>query len=79
MKTVFIRQSNLLDYRAADSLALKMTPKLTVEGRKECWWVEPVVVCQMAFVEWTDGDKLRHCTFVGMREEKAAARLVREA
>ena len=79
MKTVFIRQSNLLDYRVADSLALKMTPKLTVERRKECWWVEPVVVCQMAFVEWTDGDKLRHCTFVGMREEKAAAKLVREA
>jgi ATP-dependent DNA ligase len=79
MKTVFIRQSNLLDYRVADSLALKMTPKLTAERRKECWWVEPVVVCQMAFVERTDGDKLRHCTFVGMREEKAAAKLVREA
>ena len=79
MKTVFILQSNLLDYRAADSLALKMTPKLTAERRKECWWVEPVVVCQMAFVEWTDGDKLRHCTFVGMRDEEAAAKVVREA
>jgi ATP-dependent DNA ligase len=41
--------------------------------------VEPVLVCQVAFVEWTNGDKLRHCTFVGMRDEKAAAKVVPEA
>jgi ATP-dependent DNA ligase len=52
---------------------------LTAEKMKECRWVEPVLVCQVAFVEWTDGDKLRHCTFVWMRDEKAAAKVVREA
>jgi ATP-dependent DNA ligase len=52
---------------------------LIAEKIKECRSVEPVLVCQVTFVEWTDGDKLRHCTFVGMRDEKAAAKVVREA
>ena len=51
---------------------------LIAEKIKECRWVEPVLGCQVAFVEWTDGDKLRHCTFVGMRDEKTAAKVVRE-
>jgi bifunctional non-homologous end joining protein LigD len=46
---------------------------------KECRWVEPVLGCQVAFVEWTDDDKLRHFTFVGMRNEKEAAKVVWEA
>jgi bifunctional non-homologous end joining protein LigD len=45
---------------------------------KECRWVEPELVCQVAFVEWTDGGKLRHCIFVGMRDDKAAPKIVRE-
>jgi bifunctional non-homologous end joining protein LigD len=52
---------------------------LTAEKMKECRWVEPVLGCQVAFVEWTDDDKLRHFTFVGMRNEKAAANVVWEA
>jgi bifunctional non-homologous end joining protein LigD len=51
---------------------------LTAEKMKECRWVKPELVCQVAFVEWTDGGKLRHCTFVGMRDDKAAAKVVRE-
>ena len=51
---------------------------LTAEKMKECRWVKPELVCQVAFVEWTDGGKLRHCTFVGMRDDKAAAQVVRE-
>jgi hypothetical protein len=31
------------------------------------------LVCQVAFVEWTDAGHLRHCTFVGMREEENPA------
>jgi bifunctional non-homologous end joining protein LigD len=51
---------------------------LTAEKMKECRWVKPVLVCQVAFVEWTDGGKLRHCTFEGMRDDKSAAKIVRE-
>jgi len=52
---------------------------LTAGKMKECRWVKPVLVCQVAFVEWTDGGKLRLCTFVGMRDDKAAKKVVREA
>lgn len=36
---------------------------------KECRWLKPKLVCQLAFVEWTDCEKLRHCTFIPMRED----------
>jgi ATP-dependent DNA ligase len=52
------------------------THLLNLEG--ECRWLEPDLVCQVALVGWTDGGKLRHCTFVGMRDEKAAPKIVRE-
>jgi bifunctional non-homologous end joining protein LigD len=51
---------------------------LTAEKMKDCRWVKPALVCQVAFVEWTDGGKLRHCTFLGMRDDKAAGKVVRE-
>ena len=51
---------------------------LTAEKMKECRWVEPVLVCQVAFVEWTDRDN-GTAPFVGMRDEEAAAKVVREA
>jgi bifunctional non-homologous end joining protein LigD len=52
---------------------------LTAEKMKDCRWTKPQLVCQVAFVEWTGGGKLRHCTFLGMRDDKAATKIVREA
>jgi bifunctional non-homologous end joining protein LigD len=51
---------------------------LTAEKMKECRWVRPKLVCQVAFVEWTEAGHLRHCTFVGMREDKEANEVIRE-
>ena len=51
---------------------------LTAEKMKECYWVTPKLVCQVAFVEWTDAGHLRHCTFVAMRDDKKPAEVVRE-
>ena len=51
---------------------------LMAEKMKECRWVKPKLVGQVAFVEWTDATHLRHCTFVGMRDDKKAAAVVRE-
>jgi len=51
---------------------------LTAEKMKECRWVRPKLVCQVAFVEWTDAGHLRHCTFVCMREDKTPSKVVRE-
>ena len=51
---------------------------LTAEKMKECRWVKPKLVCQVAFVEWTEAGHLRHCNFVGMRDDKKAAAVTRE-
>jgi bifunctional non-homologous end joining protein LigD len=45
---------------------------------KECYWVTPNLVCQVAFVERTDAGHLRHCTFVAMRDDKEPAEVIRE-
>jgi ATP dependent DNA ligase C terminal region len=39
---------------------------LTAEKMQQCRWVKTKLVCQLAFVEWTDARHLRHCTFIGM-------------
>jgi DNA ligase D-like protein (predicted ligase) len=41
-------------------------------------WVEPRLVGQFAFGEWTRDGKLRHPRFLGLREDKPAAEVVRE-
>jgi bifunctional non-homologous end joining protein LigD len=51
---------------------------LTAEKMKECRWVKPRLVCQVGFVEWTEADHLRHCTFRGMRHDKDAREVIRE-
>ena len=42
-------------------------------------WVEPRLVAQVGFSEWTRDGRLRHPRFLGLREDKAAADVVREA
>ena len=41
-------------------------------------WVEPELVAQVGFTEWTRDGRLRHPRFLGLREDKAAAEVVRE-
>ena len=41
-------------------------------------WIEPRLVAQIGFAEWTSGGQLRHPRFLGLREDKAAADVVRE-
>jgi len=42
-------------------------------------WVRPDLVCEVGFTEWTDDGKLRHPRYLGLREDKAAEDVVREA
>jgi ATP-dependent DNA ligase len=51
---------------------------LTAEKMKKCVWVRPEVVAQIEFLEWTDGDRLRHSKFVGLREDKDPRNVVKE-
>jgi bifunctional non-homologous end joining protein LigD len=41
-------------------------------------WVEPDVVAEVAFSEWTDDGVLRQPVFVALREDKDPAEVVRE-
>jgi bifunctional non-homologous end joining protein LigD len=41
-------------------------------------WVEPELVAQIGFTEWTGAGRLRHPRFLGLREDKAAREVVRE-
>jgi bifunctional non-homologous end joining protein LigD len=63
-----------------DALAVGGPPFSRGEGlpRDRVRWVRPEVVVQVAFMEWTSHDKLRHPRLVGVREDKAARDVVRE-
>jgi len=65
--------ANLPEQRAS-----RWGESLTAEKMKQCRWVKPKLVCQVAFVEWTDAGHLRHCTFVAMRDDKKPAEVARE-
>jgi bifunctional non-homologous end joining protein LigD len=41
-------------------------------------WVEPQLVAQVGFSEWTRDGRLRHPRFLGLRDDKAAGDVVRE-
>jgi bifunctional non-homologous end joining protein LigD len=41
-------------------------------------WVEPELVAQVGFSEWTEAGRLRHPRFLGLRDDKAAREVVRE-
>lgn len=43
-----------------------------------CHWVEPIMVCQVKFGEWTRDDRLRQPVFLGLRADKEARDVVRE-
>ncbi|HKB89303.1 MAG TPA: hypothetical protein VKC60_02175 [Opitutaceae bacterium] len=45
---------------------------------KRCEWVEPVLVAQIKFMEWTADDQLRQPVFLGLRTDKRAKDVVRE-
>jgi bifunctional non-homologous end joining protein LigD len=45
---------------------------------RDATWVEPELVAQVGFSEWTRDGRLRHPRFLGLREDKAAREVVRE-
>ena len=51
---------------------------LTAAKIDECRWLKPKLVAQFDFVEWTADAHLRHSRFIGLRDDKAAANVVRE-
>ena len=52
---------------------------LDAERMKKCVWVRPKLVAVIEFLEWTDGDRLRHSKFVALRDDKDSREVVKEA
>jgi DNA ligase D-like protein (predicted ligase) len=45
---------------------------------RDVTWVRPKLVAQIGFSEWTGAGRLRHPRFLGLRDDKAASKVVRE-
>ncbi|MEZ4503102.1 MAG: RNA ligase family protein [Dehalococcoidia bacterium] len=70
----------LLELRAQlDALEVAACPFTAGEGLpRGAHWVQPSVVVQVAFIEWTRHGKMRHPRLLGVRTDKQAAEVVRE-
>jgi DNA ligase D-like protein (predicted ligase) len=51
---------------------------ITAEKMKVCTWLKPEVVVRIDFREWTDGERLRHTKFIGIRDDKDPRKVARE-
>jgi bifunctional non-homologous end joining protein LigD len=41
-------------------------------------WIKPVLICEVAFTEWTQDGRIRHPSFQGLREDKDAGEVKKE-
>jgi DNA ligase D-like protein (predicted ligase) len=48
-------------------------------GRRNAHWVEPELVAQIGFAEWTGDGRLRHPRYIGLRRDKPPKKVVRES
>jgi bifunctional non-homologous end joining protein LigD len=64
-----------------DALEIAKSPFTQAKGlpRVRAHWVTPDIVVQVAFIEWTVHGKLRHSRLLGVRSDKDAREVVREA
>jgi bifunctional non-homologous end joining protein LigD len=51
---------------------------ITPAEMRRCRWVDPTLVCQVQFTEWTQDGKLRQPVYQGLRADKEAEYVVRE-
>jgi bifunctional non-homologous end joining protein LigD len=58
------------------STPFAVTPK--DRGLREAVWVEPKLIAEVVFTEWTSDGSIRHPSFQGLREDKKAKDVVRE-
>ena len=61
-----------------DASPFAVVPKMPKVRKGDVTWVEPKLVCEVAFVEWTHDEHLRAPSFQGLRDDKPAEAVVRE-
>jgi bifunctional non-homologous end joining protein LigD len=72
------RLLELLKPLARPDSPLAETPKMPRVRRSDVVWVEPKLVAQVEFAEWTREGRLRAPVYLGLREDKPASDVRRE-
>lgn len=62
-----------------DDLRLERSPFAERVAERDVHWIRPELVAQVGFSEWTGDGRLRHPRFQGLRDDKPAREVVREA
>jgi bifunctional non-homologous end joining protein LigD len=70
-----VRLQGILRPLARDESPFAAGPKPPTRGSH---WVEPVVVAEIRFTEWTHDGTVRHPSYLGTRDDRDAADVVRE-
>jgi len=52
---------------------------LSAAEMRRCTWIEPKLVCQVRYSEWTEEDIVRQPVFLGLRDDKRPEEVRREA
>jgi bifunctional non-homologous end joining protein LigD len=58
---------------------LAVVPKMPKVRKEDVTWVEPKLVCEVRFAQWTHDGHLRAPVFEGLRDDKSAREVKREA
>lgn len=61
-----------------DAAAGRWGGGVTVEQMTEMQWLDPELIAQVRFTEWTAQGRLRHAAFIALRSDKAPIQVVRE-
>jgi bifunctional non-homologous end joining protein LigD len=61
-----------------DDPPFTVAPKMPRVRKGDVQWVDPQLVAQVRFGEWTHDGHLRHPAYLGIREDKAAGEVTRE-
>jgi bifunctional non-homologous end joining protein LigD len=62
----------------APILSRSQTPSLAANEWRTVHWVKPVMLCEVAFTEWTEDGRIRHPSFEGLREDKDPSQVKKE-
>jgi bifunctional non-homologous end joining protein LigD len=73
------QEQNILLKKLQKSEILKtpFSKKINLKGRKP-HWVEPLLICEVKFSEWTKEGRLRHPVYKGLRTDKITTEITTE-
>jgi bifunctional non-homologous end joining protein LigD len=72
------RLQGLLDPLRRDTCPLAEVPRMPRVRTADVVWVEPKLVCEAEFAEWTSDGRLRAPVYMGLRDDKPASDVHRE-